>query len=217
MSESVIENVCRALGRFAPLTAAPSAPEIDQPITRLVHSDIGLPELFVKRAQDQHMSAMIVAPAMAIMQVIEFLRVNRCRKIVLPDSDLLFDLGVPEGLREAGFEFRRWSQITLDELYDGFDCALTDATYAVAETGSLVIRPSAQHGRALSLVPMHHVAIIKAARILPDLVDLFERLAEEGAGQNVIIISGPSKTADIEMNVVTGVHGPNVVQAIILQ
>jgi L-lactate utilization protein LutC len=195
----------------------PAPPAIDEPITRLVHSDIGLPELFVKRAEDQKMRAMIVAPAMAVMHVIEFLRVNRCRRIAMPDSDLLLDLGLPAALEEAGFEFQRWTQITLDELYDGYDCAITDAAYAVAETGSIVIRPSQRHGRALSLVPICHIALVRAHQILPDMVDLFETLARDGAGPNIIMISGPSKTADIEMNVVTGVHGPNVVQTLILQ
>jgi L-lactate dehydrogenase complex protein LldG len=119
-------------------------------------------------------------------------------------------------MKEAGIGFRRWSEITLDELYDDYDCAVTDVTYAVAETASLVIRPTERHGRALSLVPMHHVAVVRAHQILPDLVDLFEMLQVDGAGSNIIMISGPSKTADIEMNVVTGVHGPNVVQAIII-
>jgi L-lactate dehydrogenase complex protein LldG len=62
-----------------------------------------------------------------------------------------------------------------------------------------------------------HVAVVEPKNFLPDLIDLFERLGKEGIGGGVTMISGPSKTADIEMNVVTGVHGPNVVKAYVLQ
>ena len=97
------------------------------------------------------------------------------------------------------------------------DCGITDVEYAIAETGSLVIRPHAGNGRGLSLVPMIHVAIVEPKNILPDLADLMEKLAEkERSRANVILIAGPSKTADIEMNVVTGVHGPNVVQVLVV-
>jgi L-lactate dehydrogenase complex protein LldG len=65
-------------------------------------------------------------------------------------------------------------------------------------------------------VPFVHVAIIERDKFLADLLDLMEILRTEGAGSGVTLISGPSKTADIEMNVVTGVHGPNVVHAFVL-
>jgi len=68
----------------------------------------------------------------------------------------------------------------------------------------------------MSLVPMFHVAIVEASQILPDMVDLFDRLSRDPDRSNWILISGPSKTADIEMNVVTGVHGPNVVHTFIV-
>ncbi|MGH7214135.1 MAG: LUD domain-containing protein, partial [Tepidisphaeraceae bacterium] len=68
-----------------------------------------------------------------------------------------------------------------------------------------------------SLTPFVHVAILEPKNFLPDMLDLFELLAKEGSGSATVLITGPSKTADIEMNVVTGVHGPNVVQAFILQ
>lgn len=214
----VIEKVRRALGRSEPLTAPPVPPAIDGLITRLVRADaVGLPELFMKRAGDLKMLVATATLEDLSDQVIAFLREHNCRKVALPISKLFEGLGLIDAIRAAGIEATRWDELTLDQLYDGYDCGITDVTYAVAETGSLVIKTSADHGRGLSLVPMFHVAVIEPRQFVPDLVDLFERLANDGTGSNVLLISGPSKTADIEMNVVTGVHGPNVVKAFVLE
>jgi L-lactate dehydrogenase complex protein LldG len=104
--------------------------------------------------------------------------------------------------------------MTLDELYD-FDCGVTDVYAGVAETGSLVIKHSPEHGRALSLVPAVHVAIVEPKNLVGDLVDLFEKLGRDGGGAT--IITGPSKTADIEMDLVVGGHGPGKVQIYLLR
>jgi len=100
-------------------------------------------------------------------------------------------------------------------LYD-FDAGVTDVYAAVAETGSLVVRASAGHGRALSLVPPVHVAIVEPKNLLADLVDLFQKMNADSVASSVSIISGPSKTSDIEMNLVIGVHGPVVVKVFVL-
>ena len=95
-------------------------------------------------------------------------------------------------------------------------CGVTDVDYAVAETGTVVIRHRPEHGRLLSLVPFVHVAIVEPKCMVPDLIDLFAVLKRDGTGSGVPLISGPSKTADIEMNTVIGVHGPNIVKAFVL-
>ncbi|HEV2296725.1 MAG TPA: LUD domain-containing protein [Tepidisphaeraceae bacterium] len=218
MSErpTVIEKVRRALGRTQPLPTPPVPPAIDESITRLARPDIDLAQLFMQRAGDLKMLVERVSADDVVGRITTFLRETDCRKVALPVSKLFEELDLIEALRIAGIEATRWDRMTLDQLYDGYDCGITDVTYAVAETGSLVIKTSAGHGRGLSLVPMFHVAVIEPNQIVPDLVDLFKRLAREGAGNHVMLISGPSKTADIEMNVVTGVHGPNVVKAFVL-
>ena len=212
----VIDKVRRALGRSEPLKAAPVPPAIDESITRLARADVDLSKLFIERAGDLKMLVERVAADDLVGRITAFLREKNCRKVAIPVSPLFEDLGLVDALRIVGIETTRWDQMSLDELYDGYDCGITDVTYAVAETGSLVIKTNVNHGRGLSLVPMFHVAVIDPKQILPDLVDLFTRLAKEGAGNHAMLISGPSKTADIEMNVVTGVHGPNVVKAFVL-
>lgn len=211
----VIEAVRRALGRSSPLADAPVPPVIDERITRLVHTDLGLPELFARIAEQNKMGVERVYPEELIPKLIEYLNSRQVRRVALPASKLLEQFRVAESLGQAGFEARTWDMMTLDELYE-FDCGITDAWAAVAEVGALVIRGSPQHGRAISLVPPIHVAILEPRNFVPDLVDLFQKLPAD-QNDKFVITTGPSKTADIEMNLVTGVHGPREVQLFILQ
>jgi L-lactate utilization protein LutC len=223
----VMQRVRRALGRpagdaAAAATAAtaatpPAPPALPDDVVRLVKGDVNLARLFAERAADLKMIVTPVTEASAAAELVTFVAAYPAiRKIALADSPLLERLKLREALSAAGLTVRSWRELTLDELYD-YDCAITNVDYAVAESASLVIKPTRAHGRGLSLVPMYHVAFVERRQILPDLIDLFAELALDPDRSNVILISGPSKTADIEMNVVTGVHGPNVVNAFMLE
>ena len=215
-SEDVVfERVRKALGRTGPMTTKPVPPAIDEPIARLVYSDIGLAELFEKRATSMKMLVEAVRVDQLLPKTAEFLHENRSKSVMLSATKLLEDLKAVEFLRAAGLQARSWREMSADEAYE-FDAGMTDVDYAVAESGSLVIRHRPEHGRLLSLVPFVHIAVVQPRNLLPDMIDLFETLAREGTGSGVTMISGPSKTADIEMNTVLGVHGPNVVKAFVL-
>lgn len=211
-----LQRVRRALGRAEPLSQAPIPPAIDESVARLVQSDIGLRELFARRAAENAMVVTRVCVEDLAGELIGVLRQAECRRVCLSAGPSLPRWNLFESLSREGFDVHTWEQITLDEAYE-LDCGVTDVFCAVAETGSLVIRPDAGHGRAISLVPPLHVAIVEPSAVVGDLLDLFEKLWREACGQNVLIITGPSKTADIEMNLVTGVHGPGAVRVFLLE
>jgi L-lactate utilization protein LutC len=212
----VISKVRRALGRSSALAEPPIPPAIDEPITRLVHSDIGMPELFKKTAAANKIDVHPLRVENLAEGLIASLKELQLVRVALPISPLLDRLNLVNILCSAGFDARHWDAMTLDDLYD-FDCGITDVYAAVAETGSLVVRPSVGHGRGLSLVPSVHFAVVEPKNFVPDLVDLFDKLATDGVGSGITIISGPSKTSDIEMNLVTGVHGPCKVLVFLLE
>lgn len=97
------------------------------------------------------------------------------------------------------------------------DAGLTDVAAAIAETGTLVVSSSSR-GRGAFIVPPLHVAIVFASQIVPDMLDLWPVLAEDGEldAAAITLITGPSKTADIEGVLVTGVHGPGEVEIIVV-
>jgi L-lactate utilization protein LutC len=214
-SNAVLRKVSEALGRHGSLAGKPVPPEIDEPVARLVYSDIGLAELFEKSATGMKMLVECVRVDTLLEKMAQFLRENKSKTVMLSATALLEELKAVEFLRGAGFAARSWREMSADQAYE-FDAGVTEVDFAVAETGSLVIRHRPEHGRLLSLVPFVHVAIVQPRNLLPDMIDLFETLAREGTGSGTTIISGPSKTADIEMNTVLGVHGPNVVKAFVL-
>jgi L-lactate dehydrogenase complex protein LldG len=91
------------------------------------------------------------------------------------------------------------------------DIGISSADYAIAETGTLAVFARAGQERVISLVPPVHIAVLAADQVLPDLFDLFGELAQrkpEELPSNVALISGPSKTGDVELELTTGVHGP---------
>lgn len=87
------------------------------------------------------------------------------------------------------------------------DIGITSADFAIAETGTLVVCAKPGQERICSLLPPVHVAIITAEQIVPDLLDVLPRLPQPLCS-NTVLITGPSKTGDIELQLTTGVHGP---------
>ncbi|MFH1745633.1 MAG: lactate utilization protein C [Planctomycetota bacterium] len=106
-----------------------------------------------------------------------------------------------------------------DETLFEVDASITGVDAAIAENGTIVCASAKDQARGASLIPPIHVAVLGTSQIVPDLCDYFDRLANMGAElpANVNLISGPSKTADIEGVLVTGVHGPGQVHIVLVQ
>lgn len=216
MPDPMIERVRRALGRSQPLKDPPSPPEISDSVARLAPRDANLVDLFAASAVAAKFHLDQASADQIGSRLVEFLQLHQCRQIGICVSPLLERLGIEPAIRAAHLTPHRWDESTLDAAYD-LDCGITDVYAAVAETGSLVIRPSPGHGRALSLVPPIHIAIVEPSNIVPDLIDLMDKIAGQPTSPNITLITGPSKTADIEGSLVTGVHGPGLVQIFLLR
>jgi L-lactate dehydrogenase complex protein LldG len=95
------------------------------------------------------------------------------------------------------------------ELFAGVDAGLTSTLGGVAETGGLLLIPGPAEPRLMSLVPPIHIALLRASTIQNSFWSAVKAL---GWGRNLppnaLLISGPSKTADIEQTLAYGVHGP---------
>ncbi len=85
------------------------------------------------------------------------------------------------------------------------DIGITEADYLLPETGTLVLHSSAEKPRAVSLAPRVHLAIVHPNMLRADLHQVF---AEAKDSNYLVFITGPSRTADIELTVTLGVHGP---------
>ena len=84
----------------------------------------------------------------------------------------------------------------------------SSALYGIAETGSVVHEVAAGRGRLLSVLPRAHVMLLSEQDLLSNQKELFSKLRLQEEGSAVTIITGPSRTADIEKTLILGVHGP---------
>jgi L-lactate dehydrogenase complex protein LldG len=95
------------------------------------------------------------------------------------------------------------------ELFERVDAGFTTTRGGIAETGGLILWPSPEEPRLLSLVPPVHLALLDTAAIHDTF---WQAMRSEGWARamppNALLVSGPSKTADIEQTLAYGVHGP---------
>jgi len=95
------------------------------------------------------------------------------------------------------------------ELFGDIDAGFTGTVGGVAETGGLLLMPGSAEPRLMSLVPPVHIALLRASTIQDSFWSAVKALGWGRAlPPNALMISGPSKTADIEQTLAYGVHGP---------
>lgn len=136
----------------------------------------------------------------------------------VPDVAVRLDEAFAAGGGPTLIPYDRPAEAMKEILLHQVTAGLTTTRGAIAETGSLVLWPTPAEPRLLSLLPPIHIALLRAESIRDSLA---ETLAAEdwaaGLPTNALLISGPSKTADIEQTLAFGVHGPKELVIMVLR
>lgn len=133
---------------------------------------------------------------------------------VASNAPFLRDCGITE---LAGVRSGITDRAELRDLCATSDFGITSADYALADTGSLVMISSPQEARMISLLPPAHIALVPRERLLTGLDELFTLLPKPAdVSSSMVIITGPSRTADIEQFLVRGVHGPGTIHVVLV-
>jgi L-lactate dehydrogenase complex protein LldG len=133
---------------------------------------------------------------------------------VASSAALLRECGITalDGVRSGVTEERE-----LRELCARVDVGITSADYALADTGTLVMFSSREEARMISLLPPVHLAVVRTDRILTGLDQLFTLEPLPGQrSSSMVLITGPSRTADIEQILIRGVHGPGELHVVVI-
>jgi L-lactate utilization protein LutC len=156
-----------------------------------------------------------VAPdhAAAVAKVLELVETKAARRVLLGGGAVIDSLNLADALRSRGVEVS--DPTTGREAAFAADVGVTGVDYLIAETGSLALLTRPEQPRLFSLLPPVHVAVAERSQILPDLFDLFA-IEQKDVPACLSLITGPSKTGDIELRLVTGVHGPGEVHVVLI-
>ena len=175
-----------------------------------------------------------VASAQEVAQyVVSLARDLEARSILRSTHPVLEKLGLEDLLSGSGIEIGIMAiEDNADEAQRGeqrralrqraieADIGITGVYYAIAETGSCVLLPRKGVSRLVSLLPPVHVAVVEKGQVLPSLDELFtlrrQDFLEGNLGSYMNLITGPSRSADIEYTLVTGVHGPGDVHMVLI-
>ncbi|MDP4127472.1 MAG: lactate utilization protein C [Bacillota bacterium] len=219
-----ISQLAQKLGRSTP-TETPEPVPIHVPQYRL--SDPGeRAAIFLHNWQALGGKGTIVKSTDEVIQCLkewfEDLELNWLNKKSIVAWDML------PRLAESSFETLNWPlvrypQAALDPrerhaIAAQAELGVTGADWGIALSGTVVINSNSERGRAVSLLPPRHLAFIEATKIKDNLGEVLQEVSASGNPPSAIeLITGPSRTSDIEMDLSIGVHGPIEVYVIIIE
>jgi L-lactate dehydrogenase complex protein LldG len=144
-------------------------------------------------------------------KVCEVLRGRNLDRILVAEGTAHGDAALDD-LPRRGFDCALYDmaiEAWKTELFDATPASLTAARAAIAETGTLILWPDDKEPRLMSLVPPLHIVLLDAAAIYNTFYEAMTREGwKDGLPTNALLISGPSKTADIQQTLAYGAHGP---------
>lgn len=215
-----LSRIRAALDAPANSPPPPDSPPISDPLIRLVGHDDDIKSRFVSSARAAGMQVHETTPAgaLASLRALLFqLRIDKVTLALLANSPAL---DWESAIRLAGCRIVPWKGTGIRDSHFSVAAGITDCLAAVAETGSLILASGQSAGRNAWLVPPLHIALLRTSQILPDLIDAMPLLARPESSRRlpaaVVFVTGPSKTADIEGILITGVHGPGAVHILLI-
>ena len=185
----------------------------DLEVSRVIAFDADLPAVFAQRVEEAYMKPYRVANEDEMIdKVAEIVDRLGAKSAMVPDDELPGRIRIVERLKGKGLTIR-----DVDDADASFeaDVGITGVVGAIAESASMIVASGGGRRRLASLAVPYHIGVVRAEQIVPDLIDWFAR-NEAGEAASEVLISAPSKTADIELTLVMGVHGPKEEHVIIV-
>jgi L-lactate dehydrogenase complex protein LldG len=179
----------------------------DLEVARVIGRDEDVVQVFAMRAEEAKMHVHRVADTSAMMdKILQLLEEMGAQSVIVPAEATL-------PTREQLIERIREKGVTLLDADDpdasfSADVGITGVTKAIAETASMCITSGDGRRRLASLAVPCHIGVVRAEQIVPDLLD-WSALLPTDLPASEVLVSAPSKTSDIELTLVMGVHGPN--------
>ncbi len=162
-------------------------------------------------------------PTVRLAPIVEFDRVRRFTEALTALGGSVIEVANPAEAQQkldsmlAGKTFVTSKDEFSRETCSSAEFGVSSVAYALADTGTLVFLTESGEARLISLLPPRHIAMIERDRILSSLDELFSVVPKPAANSSaMVLITGPSRTADIEMRLVRGVHGPGEITVIVI-
>jgi L-lactate dehydrogenase complex protein LldG len=207
--EAVLHKVRMALGRSV-------GQSVDEPPpARLVVPEVDIEariQSFCERIEDLAGKAYRAASAGAARDYVS--SVVAGRSAVASNAHILREIGITS---LPGVRADITGSAELRAICSTAACGITGADYGLADTGTLVMLSSRQEARLISLLPPVYIALVARERLLTgldELLTILPRPAEQTS--SMVLITGPSRTADIEQILVRGVHGPGEIHVVVV-
>ena len=225
--DEFLKPISQALGRTEPPASVTPCEATKAPLPGDYH-DYSVAELsdwFKDEATKMGTIVRESSPENVSQTVVDLVKeIGQDGHIIYADVPEIDAYQIPEALREASFEAERWNPESREKSVgraENASIGITVASAGIAETATIMQRCTEKSGRAICLLPIGHIALLRKRDLFPymtQLMDSWEGKIAQGdqMPSNVTFISGPSNTADIELVRVVGVHGPVYASVILI-